>query len=191
LELIKLVLTFAKIGLFSFGGGYAMIPIIQQEIESNNWLTSAEFVDIIAIAEMTPGPIAVNSATFVGYKISGVWGGILATFGVALPSFILAVLISSYYLKFKRNRISNSIFYGIRPVITALVLSATVVIAETCLIRESFFSAGFKEIMKTPLAYIDVISLGIIASSLIVLKKFKIHPIGLIFLSGILGVFFY
>ncbi|HAE62522.1 MAG TPA: chromate transporter, partial [Eubacteriaceae bacterium] len=131
MELIKLILTFAKIGLFSFGGGYAMIPIIQQEIESNNWLSSAEFVDIIAIAEMTPGPIAVNSATFVGYKISGVWGGILATFGVALPSFILAVLISSYYLKFKRNRISNSIFYGIRPVITALVLSATVVIAET------------------------------------------------------------
>lgn len=85
---LKLFLSFVKIGLFSFGGGYAMIPLIQKEIESHGWLTPSQFIDIIAIAEMTPGPIAINSATFVGYNTAGFLGGAVATFGVALPSLV-------------------------------------------------------------------------------------------------------
>jgi chromate transporter len=86
---LSLLITFFKIGLFSFGGGYAMIPMIEREIESHGWLSPAEFIDIIAIAEMTPGPIAVNSATFVGFKTAGILGGLFATLGVALPSLLL------------------------------------------------------------------------------------------------------
>jgi len=98
---LKLLFTFFKIGLFSFGGGYAMIPMIEKEIEANKWLTSDEFVDIIAISEMTPGPISVNSATFVGYKTAGIFGGMFATLGVALPSLILILIISHFFLSLK------------------------------------------------------------------------------------------
>jgi len=85
---LELLITFSKIGLFCFGGGYGMIPIIEREIVAHNWLTSQEFVNIISISEMTPGPIAINTATFVGYKIGGIPGGMLATVGVVLPSLI-------------------------------------------------------------------------------------------------------
>src|SRR5690554_2965445 len=121
---LELLFSFIKIGLFSFGGGYAMIPLIQKEIESNGWLTPAEFGDIIAIAEMTPGPIAVNSATFVGYKTAGFFGGMIATFGVALPSLILVMIISSYFFKFKNHPLNDAVFYGVRPVIAGLIITA-------------------------------------------------------------------
>ncbi len=100
---LDLFLSFFKIGLFSFGGGYAMIPLIQKEITRNGWITPSEFVDIIAIAEMTPGPIAVNSATFVGYKTAGLFGGLVATIGVALPSAMLIFLIADFIQKYKTH----------------------------------------------------------------------------------------
>ena len=100
---LRLFFSFFKIGLFSFGGGYAMIPMIQKEIEINGWLAASEFVDIIAIAEMTPGPIAINSATFVGYKTAGFFGGMVATMGVALPSIILVFIVSSFFFKIQKT----------------------------------------------------------------------------------------
>ena len=104
--LIKLYLAFLKIGTFSFGGGYAMLPFIQKEIvEKNNWISSTEFTDIIGISQMTPGPVAINSATFVGYKISGVIGSIVATLGVITTSFILVIIINRILDKFKESKI--------------------------------------------------------------------------------------
>ena len=107
-SLIKLFLSFFKIGLFSFGGGYAMLPLIKKEIiEVHGWLTNAEFIDIIAISEMTPGPIAINSATFLGYRISGILGSVVSTIAVVLPSFIIMSLIFHFVNKFKDSPYSD------------------------------------------------------------------------------------
>lgn len=186
---LKLLISFFKIGLFSFGGGYAMIPMIQNEIESNGWMSPTEFADIIAIAEMTPGPIAVNSATFVGYKVAGITGGLVATIGVSLPSLILILLVSRIFIKYMDHPVKNAIFYGVRPVICGLVLSAAFFIAET-----AWFNMGFDEFINSALSVSnlgDIINLkGIIitALSLFLLIKFKAHPILVLVISAVLGI---
>src|SRR5699024_9078016 len=119
--LLKLFLSFFKIGAFTFGGGYAMIPLIQKEVITNQqWLTTREFIDIIAVAEMTPGPIAINSATFLGYKVSGVFGSVVATLGVVLPSFIVIGIIFYFLSKFRESSNVEQAFKGIRPVVLGL-----------------------------------------------------------------------
>ncbi|MCM0649961.1 chromate transporter [Clostridium swellfunianum] len=190
---LKLFISFFKIGLFSFGGGYAMIPLIQSELEANNWLSSSEFIDIIAIAEMTPGPIAVNSATFVGYKAAGFWGGIVATFGVALPSLLLILIISNVFFKFQKHPLNIMIFYGIRPVIAGLILSAAIVVAKTAFFHESVVSTGSfgKALATNPLSIINFEGAIIFVISLIALIKFKLHPILVLLGSGAIGVLFY
>lgn len=123
--LFSLFLTFFKIGAFTFGGGYAMIPIIQKEaVEKNNWITDDDILEIIAIAESTPGPIAINSATFVGYRVAGVLGSAFATFGMVLPSFVIISIISMIIGVFRDNRAVSYAFYGIRAGVLALVLKA-------------------------------------------------------------------
>jgi len=184
---IKLLLTFFKIGLFSFGGGYAMIPMIEREIvKTNGWIDSAEFVDIIAISEMTPGPIAVNSATYVGYKTAGILGGMFATIGVILPSLILILIISHFFFKFKEHPMVKSIFSGIRPVIAGLIFGAAVFVAET-----SIFNGELSSLISLKfnlLQYINWISLLIFGAIFFCLWKYKWHPILVIALSGIIGV---
>lgn len=132
---IKLLLTFLKIGLFSFGGGYAMIPMIEKEIEGNGWLSASEFFDIVAIAEMTPGPIAVNSATFVGYKTAGFLGGLTATIGVVIPSLVLILIISRFFFKFQKHPLNTAVFYGVRPVIAGLIATAAIFVSETAIFK--------------------------------------------------------
>lgn len=125
--LLTLFLTFFKIGLFTFGGGYAMIPFIHQyAVEKYKWITDDEFLDIIAIAESTPGPIAINSATYIGYKVKGVKGSALATFGVALPSIIIIILIAAFFMQFKDNVYVEYAFKGIRIGVSVLVLNAAI-----------------------------------------------------------------
>ena len=120
-----LFFTFFKIGLFTFGGGYAMIPLIQREaIEKKKWCSVDEFLNIIAIAESTPGPIAVNSATFIGYKQKGFLGAFFATLGVVLPSFVIILLISLFLVQFKDNTIVANAFQGVRIAVAILVLGA-------------------------------------------------------------------
>ena len=120
-----LFVTFFKIGLFTFGGGYAMIPMIQREIVGNKkWITQEDVLEIVAIAESTPGPIAVNSATFVGYHVSGFWGSVLATFGVVLPSFVIITVIAKVLREFQSIRAVKYAFWGIRAGILALVFKA-------------------------------------------------------------------
>ncbi|HHY24237.1 MAG TPA: chromate transporter [Clostridiaceae bacterium] len=188
---LSLLITFFKIGLFSFGGGYAMIPMIEREIESHGWLSPAEFIDIIAIAEMTPGPIAVNSATFVGFKTAGILGGLFATLGVALPSLLLILLISQFFFKYSNHPIKDSIFYGVRPVIAGLIFSASIFVARTALLKQSTIDNFFRELMSNPLKIINLGGILILAISLFVLIKLKLHPIVTIVISGVLGILFY
>ncbi|MDF2675197.1 MAG: Chromate transporter [Clostridiales bacterium] len=190
---LKLFISFFKIGLFSFGGGYAMIPLIQSELEANNWLSSSEFIDVIAIAEMTPGPIAVNSATFVGYKAAGFWGGITATFGVALPSLLLILIISNIFFKFQKHPLNTMIFYGIRPVVAGLILSAAIVVAKTAFFYEDAVPAGSfgTALTANPLSIINFEAAVIFIISILALIKFKVNPILVILGSGGIGALFY
>ena len=172
--LIKLFIAFLKIGTFSFGGGYAMLPFIQAEIvEKNNWISINEFLDIIGISQMTPGPIAINSATFVGYKLFGVIGSVMATLGVITTSFILVAIISKMLEKFKESTIIKAALLGMRPILIALIIKA------------------FLDLAKE--SYIDLKSLVIttIIGILLLNKKIKIHPILVIVIAAILGLVFY
>jgi chromate transporter len=167
--LFKLFLSFLKIGVFAFGGGYAMIPLIQQEIViANKWLTMEEFVDLIAIAEMTPGPIAVNSATFVGYRVAGLTGSVVCTLAIVLLPFAIILVISRIFLRYRKSRVVQLFMEGIRPAVVALILAAALSVGKAT---------------KPDIA-------GIIISLLIfwaVMKK-KFHPILLIAASGMTGV---
>ncbi|MBU5436747.1 chromate transporter [Tissierella sp. MSJ-40] len=123
--LFKLFITFFKIGAFTFGGGYAMLPLIQREVvERNEWLTAEEFIDILAIAEVTPGPVAINTSTYVGYKMAGFKGAIFCTLGTVLPSFTIILLIAKYFWEYRQNAVVEKIFLGIRPAVAALIFSA-------------------------------------------------------------------
>ena len=129
----KLFLTFFKIGAFTFGGGYAMIPLIQREVvEKNHWLTDEDILEIIAIAESTPGPIAINSATFVGYKAAGVWGALLCTSGVVIPSFFIILAVSFVLDQFQSLQVVQFAFNGIRAGVLALILKALVNMYKKC-----------------------------------------------------------
>lgn len=170
--ILKLFFAFLKIGAFSFGGGYAMLPFIEREIvDSNNWLSMPEFMDIIGISQMTPGPVAINSATFVGYKIQGVIGSVAATLGVVLTSFILVSIISKTLEKFKNSVTVKAALLGMRPVLIALILSA------------------FLELAKE--SYLDVKSLIITAIIGGLLLSKKIHPILIIVVAAVLGIILY
>lgn len=170
--LLKLFMVFFKIGVFSFGGGYAMIPFIEKEIIQNNqWITSQNFIDIIAISQMTPGPIAINAATFVGYTLQGIGGSSMATMGVTLPSLIFGMIISKYFFKFKNSKIVENALKGIRPTILSLIIVATISVAKT-----SF--SDYKSF---------IIGLG----AFYLLYKHKMHPILIIVLAGFVGLVIY
>lgn len=181
---IELITTFFKIGAFSFGGGYAMIPLIQKEIERHGWMTATEFIDIIAIAEMTPGPIAVNAATFVGYKTAGIWGGIIATIGVALPSLLLILLVSQAFFKYQYHPVNKMIFYGIRPVIVGLISTAAITVSKTAFVNSDILMTKADHLLQ----YINFASIGISILVIIGMWKFKLHPILAIVISGVLGI---
>ena len=120
-----LFLTFAKIGLFTFGGGYAMLPLIEKEaVDNKKWITDKELLDVVAIAESTPGPIAINAATFIGKKVSGFIGALCATIGLVLPSFIIIVAVSYFLEAFRHLKIIRYAFWGIRAGVLALILMA-------------------------------------------------------------------
>ncbi len=132
-QLLTLFSVFFKIGAFTFGGGYAMIPLIQKEVSENrNWISEEEILDVFAISESTPGPIAINSATFIGYKIAGFWGSFFATLGVVLPSFIIISLISMILDKFQDNKAVQYAFFGIRAGVLALIVKAFWSMAKVC-----------------------------------------------------------
>ncbi|NLY19170.1 MAG: chromate transporter [Clostridiaceae bacterium] len=179
MQVLKLFITFFKVGAFSFGGGYAMLPLIYKEIEEFG-LTMTEFTDVVAISQMTPGPIAVNAATYMGYKSAGFWGSAFATFGVALPSFILIMIIVSVFDKFKSSRIVNGALEGIRPATVGMISSSVIFFSKTSLIDLTKLSEGFWRIFSIQSVLIFVLT--IIGS-----KKLKLGPVVLTLAGGVLG----
>jgi len=163
--------TFFLIGAFSFGGGYAMLPLIQEEVVQNHsWLTATQFADILSVAEMTPGPVSINTATYVGYQVCGFSGSFLATLGVVLPSFILILTLTKIVLKNKNNPYFQGVFRGLRPVVVALIVGAAIILG----VNTNTFS-NLQEIILT-----------LSASGLFYFTK--IHPIILLLGFGIFGI---
>jgi len=131
--LVELFVTFFKIGLFTFGGGYAMIPLIEREVvEGKKWISSEDVLDMLAIAESTPGPLAVNSATFVGYRMAGVLGSAFATIGLAIPSVVIICIISLFLTEFQENVWFQHVFRGIRSGVLVLMVNAVIKFAKKC-----------------------------------------------------------
>ncbi len=185
---LKLFFTFLKIGAFSFGGGYAMIPVIREQCLRHNWLTQSEIMNFIAVSESTPGPIAINMATFVGSSQGGILGSLFATLGVVLPSFVIILVIATVMNNLMKYKATESVLGGIKPVITALICATglTMIISVLSGIESirSSFSPDFKSII------IFLIVVG--ASS--IYKRFckkAISPIMLIILSAALGILFF
>ena len=132
-NLLPLFISFLKIGTFTFGGGYAMIPLIQREVvEKKKWITAQEILEVVAIAESTPGPIAVNAATFIGYRTAGFWGAFCATLGVALPSFLIIAGISLVLRQFENLKVVQYAFQGIRAGVLALLVRALISLYRQC-----------------------------------------------------------
>ncbi len=182
---LNLFAAFFKIGLFSFGGGYGMIPLIERELAAYNWLTAEQFVQVISVSEMTPGPIAVNSATLVGYRTAGIFGGAVATLGVTLPSLILVLATSHFLYRFKRHPLVQNILMGIKPVVLALIFAAVLFVAQNTLFLGSMNSIS-------ALVYqLDPFAAAIMLVSALCLFVFKVNPIIMILASGAAGVALY
>lgn len=171
---LQLLLVYLKIGAIGFGGGYAMLSLIQEEVvEKHAWLTVQEFTDIIAISQMTPGPIGINSATYIGYTVTGsIWGSIVATAAVMTPSFILVLLISLSFAKIKENRHFQALFNGIRPASVGLIGAAFLLLLN----KENF---------------IDYTSIILFLSAFVIVIKRWLHPILVIIIGGIAGYIIY
>lgn len=181
---LKLFWSFFQIGLFSFGGGYAAVPLIQSQIvETNHWLEMEQFADLITIAEMTPGPIAVNSATFVGQQIAGLTGAIVCTLGCIFPSLVIVLLLSWLYMKYRNLKTIQGILTGLRPAIVAMIASAGL-----SLLLLALFNASLSELILSDFRIIESL---IFILSIFLLRKYKINPIIIIFGSGILGTVVY
>lgn len=175
MELLELFFCFFQIGLFSIGGGYAAIPLIEaQVVNSRGWLTLAEFTDLVTIAEMTPGPIAVNSATFVGIRLAGIAGAVVATLGCITPSLIIVTLLAVLYNKFRKLTVMQNILSTTRPVVVALIASAAVT-----LVIQALFGGR--------LAGFDPIALVLFAAALVTLRLWKPSPIFVMLACGVLG----
>lgn len=176
---LKLFYIFFKIGIFSFGGGLAMLPMVETEVYKYNWLTEQDFLDIISISQVTPGPIVVNTATFVGHKLGGILGAISATVGVAMPSLIIILLVAIIYDRLKNNPYKEAFFRGVKPVTLALILYAGIIVGRPTFINENMgnFSPNYVALL--------IFSAMIFASS-----RIKINPVFLLLGSGVLGLVF-
>ena len=180
---IQLFISFLQIGLFSFGGGYAAMPLIQNQVVNfHHWLSLSEFTDLITISQMTPGPIAINSATFVGEKIAGVPGAIVATLGCIMPSIIIVTIIAYFYMKYRDLDSLQSVLKTLRPAVVAMIASAGVSILVT-----AFFGESGLIVMKN----LKIQMVVIFVIYMVLLMKFKMSPVFVMILAGILNVMQY
>lgn len=185
---LELFWSFLKIGALSFGGGLGMISLIRDECIGNGWLTEEELLNLVGVAESTPGPIAINIATFVGSDVGGFFGALLATIGVVLPSFIIILIIASLLKGFLKLRAVNKTLEGMRPAIVGLILGMSVILSLNLLFGIETVSSKFS------LDILGVIILALVATVSFVYQKIRkksISPIILILFSGVLGAIFY
>lgn len=182
--LFQLFLSFIKVGLFSVGGGYAAIPLIQNQIVNvHGLMTMAEFTDLITIAEMTPGPISINSATFVGTQLAGLPGALICTLGCVLPAFILCLTLAYFYYKYRNLSGVQTILASLRPAVVALISSAGLSILSLAL-----FNADHSAIVLSNFRPVECL---LFIGGLIALRKYKLNPIMVIFGSGVIGTLVY
>lgn len=194
----QLLLVYLKVGLFGFGGGYAMLSLIQNEIVTKHaWLTEQQFTDIIAVSQVTPGPIGINSATYVGYSVTGsVWGSILATVAVCIPSFIMVIAIALAFAKVRHNRWVDAAFTGIRPASVGLIAAAALMLSLRAGFIGNWIAAepgafSIDQVVVTD-NFPNYKSLLIFAFTFLAMIKKWIHPILLIGVTGVLGfILFY
>ncbi len=184
---LTLFLTFFKIGLFTFGGGYAMLPLIQEEVMANEWIAMDEFTNFIAVSESTPGPFAINMATYVGSTVGGefgVWGSIFGSFcstlGTVMPSFIVILIVARIYEAFKKNRYVKGCMSGLKPAAVGLIAAAVLTIAKAALAPE-----GWSLTLFTDMAFYAAVVIFAIGMVLAFKKK---HPILIICISAVLGI---
>ncbi len=185
----ELFYTFFKIGLFTFGGGYAMLPLIQKEVAAHGWMATEELINFVAISESTPGPFAINIATYVGNQMGGttelgvfgsLLGSICATLGVVLPSFIIILIVAQVFEKFKTNKIVKGCMSGLKPAAVGLIASAVISMSLTVFIPQGFSVAIF----TTPEIYISLVIFALMS----VLAFKKVHPILIIVISAVAGI---
>ena len=181
---LQLLISFFQIGLFSIGGGYAALPLIQEQVvDSHQWLTMSEFTNLITISQMTPGPIAINAATFVGNQIAGIPGSVVATLGCVLPSFLIVLTLAYFYFRYKNITIVQGILGGLRPTVVALIASAGLSILQLSLWDGKGFS-----LRPADLNYIGA---GLFLVSLFILRKWKLNQITVMLGSGVVGMILY
>ena len=186
----ELLCSFLMIGLFSFGGGYGMLSVIQGEVVTRHaWLTAAEFTDIVAVSQMTPGPIGINSATYVGYtavlnatgsEVLAVLGSLTASFAVMLPSIVLMLIVSRFFMKYSKHRNVENVFRLLRPAVVGLIASAALLLMT----EENFGSPT-----ETPLQF--WVSVALFVAAFVAMKFFKVSPILILLLAGVFGGVFY
>lgn len=177
---LELFLTFFKIGAFTVGGGYAMLPFIQDEVVAHKWLELSEIVNFIAVSESTPGPFAVNIATYVGSQVGGIFGSLCATLGVVLPSFIIILIVARIFEKFKTSKLVSGVMSGLKPAVIGLIGSAVVNIGKSVFIPNGFST----QIFTNPALYVSIVIFAL--STVLAFKKF--HPILIIGISASLGI---
>ncbi len=191
---LNLLWVFFKIGLFSIGGGYAMLPLINSELVAYGMMTQLEVADIVAVSQMTPGPFAINAATFSGVKymtsesgsaLLGLPGGVVATFAVVLPSLIITTLLAKYFFKFEDNIIVRRAMWGLRPAVTGLIAAAAMIMAMPAIFGvESIAAIEWSSF----LAKIDIPSVVIALAAGVAILKFKVSPIIVIIIAAVIGV---
>lgn len=182
--LFKLFFAFIQVGLFSVGGGYAAIPLIQEQIVNvHELMTMEEFSDLITVAEMTPGPISINSSTFVGMRIAGPGGVLLCTLGCIIPSFCICLILAHFYYKYRTVGGVQTVLASLRPAVVALIASAGMSILMLGLFQADLFSASIKDLR--------FVELGIFSASLFILRKWKVSAISIILGSGVVGTLIY
>lgn len=180
IALWELFFSYFKIGIFTFGGGYAALPLIQEEIVQNRgWITIQEFSDLLTISQMTPGPIAINAATFVGAKVAGFPGAVVATLGSITPALIIVLTLAYLYYKYKNLTAVQSVLNSLHPSIVAFIASAGVTLV---------LAATFPEDLT---GRVDMFAVVVMVIGVYILRKYKIDPIKYMLFSGILGVLYY
>jgi chromate transporter len=180
---LDLFLSYLKIGLFSIGGGRAAIPVVQSiVVDEKSWLTMREFTDVITISEMTPGPFGLNSATFIGAKLGGIWGGVLSTFACMVAPLVIVVLISFLYMRFRKLTVAQGVLTGVRPAVVGLLASAALAI-----ILLSLFDAAKPDAQSA----FNLTAFTIAVFATFILRKFKLNSVLVIFFAGISGVIMY
>ncbi len=182
---IQLFWEFFKTGLFAVGGGLATLPFLYEISASTGWFSTQDIADLIAVSESTPGPLGINMATYVGFKTVGLFGGIVTTLGLILPSILIIILISKILDRFKESALVQKVFYGLRPASTALIAAAGLEVAKIALLRLDVFEETG--------AFLDLLNWKCVLLAVLIyigLKKFKKHPILYIAIAAAAGIVF-